>query len=199
MTKFNTNQPWWTSRDGVRCKILAIGEIDGNICFDRGKDGMRIASKDGRRFEADHDYDLVTNLPDCTSWDWQPPQPIDPGEGWRLLENDELKQVGDECRWRDKPDDTWMRTPHNDKQGGGLVYRRRIEPPEPKYIPWTRETCPVGAVVRTHTGDRTIIDGAYSDVARLSLNLFVHYENLFLHYTMDNGKPCGTEVKCNEQ
>lgn len=38
--------------------------------------------------------DKVEYLPDCTGWDWQPPKPIEPPEGYRLLADHELVGEG---------------------------------------------------------------------------------------------------------
>lgn len=37
----------------------------------------------------------VKYLPECTGWDWEPPKPIEPPEGYRLLGNDEMVLDGD--------------------------------------------------------------------------------------------------------
>jgi len=76
MNKFNTDQPWWTARDGTRCKILAISEFDGKIVVDT-KYGLRTLYANGTRAIDPYNvssFDLVTHLPDCTGWDWEPIQ-----------------------------------------------------------------------------------------------------------------------------
>lgn len=45
--------------------------------------------------------DIIEHLPDCTGFDWVPPKPIEPPEGWRLLTEGEAVCVGD-MAWDDK-------------------------------------------------------------------------------------------------
>jgi len=85
MSKFNTDQPWWTSSDGKRCKILAISEIDGMLAIDVKGHGTELLYASGTMFQSparSSPFDLITHLPDCTGWDWEP---IQPSPGYRLL------------------------------------------------------------------------------------------------------------------
>lgn len=48
------------------------------------------------------------HLPGCIGFDWEPPKPIEPPEGWRLLTEGEVIIAGDICadelgRWVDEP------------------------------------------------------------------------------------------------
>ena len=199
MTKFNTDQPWWTSRDGTRCKILAISDFDAGICFQRRTSSMVIAHYDGTVAPTLlHDYDLITHLPDCDSWDWEPIQcpiepPIDPGEGWRLLEVGERLHEGDEA-WQilsKRFDGIWP--PYNRPLQADTTYRRRIEPTQPTYIPWTRETCPLGANLISPTGD-AIITGKGNASCTISDFRIPYCQLLDDGFWTHNGKPCGTET-----
>jgi hypothetical protein len=65
--------------------------------------------------------------------EWQdPPAPPEPGEGWRLLEEGELPQEGDECRSRTNTKDEWtpcLNWSRNAPQSSVCIYRRRIPKP----------------------------------------------------------------------
>jgi hypothetical protein len=66
----------------------------------------------------------ATYLPDCTGWDWQPPQPIDPGEGYRLIDPEvDTWQEGDEYKGSAK----WW-TSFAGNYSKDYTYRRKIEP-----------------------------------------------------------------------
>jgi hypothetical protein len=72
----------------------------------------------------------LTHLPECTGWDWEPPKPVDPGEGWRLLEVGEVMNAGDEWwlplqqKWK-KLDLMWV-SHHLDNEQANV--RRRVKP-----------------------------------------------------------------------
>lgn len=68
------------------------------------------------------------------------------------------------------------------------------EPPKPRYVPWTRETCPVGAVVKkkAHSGDRHQISAAWLLKVHLTGWGRENYSGLLEYWTMDDGTPCGT-------
>ena len=67
------------------------------------------------------------------------------------------------------------------------------EPPKPRYVPFTRETCPVGAVVKDEDGNRHLILFADLGVAYISRGGWVCFERLLIEpWTMDDGTPCGT-------
>lgn len=81
----------------------------------------------------------------------------------------------------------------NGKLYGGLRWILKDEPkPDPKVIPWTRETCPVGKVVVDKDGARCQIHEAC-----LLHMLYGNGRTCFYTYAlgsmkMDDGSPCGT-------
>lgn len=72
------------------------------------------------------------------------------------------------------------------------VIVRKIEPPKPKCIPWTYETCPVGSVVVNKTDDyKALVISAGLSSACFGV-LDASYANLLDQYTQLDGTPCGT-------
>lgn len=72
------------------------------------------------------------------------------------------------------------------------------EPPKPKYVPWTRETCPVGAVVRhKESGNRGVISIANERCLFVFGNAYEYYTAMET-LTMADGSPCGTQSNDNE-
>mgnify|MGYP003592355827 CR=1 FL=1 len=81
--------------------------------------------------------------------------------------------------------------------------------PEGKYVPWTKENCPLkaGDVLRYISEDReeTLVDAVCFDrdcCIHLAVNLNVgissdwkSFEDLFSDYLMGNGEPCGQKVE----
>lgn len=86
-------------------------------------------------------------------------------------------------------------------QAGTTQYRivEVPEPPKPKFVPWTRETCPVGAVVVDSANNKHTILSAYGDGAHIGgVHAFVSFKELLNSrrpWRMADGSPCGTEVK----
>ena len=122
----------------------------------------------------------------------EPPKPIDPGEGWRLLEPHEAKQKGDECNFIINPYAKWLPVDVCSMKLDHMVYRRRIEPPKPAYVPWTFETCPLGVHVEClDARKKGMITGAGDDGARVGATVY-SYEKLLSDWQLRNGTPCGT-------
>jgi hypothetical protein len=68
------------------------------------------------------------HLPDCDSFDWQPPKPIEPPEGYRLLSQGEKIRNWDMARLKDG---TWIELLGDGPEGeqtSGQIYARKIEP-----------------------------------------------------------------------
>jgi len=73
--------------------------LDGDIakCHGISQAGCPIMEmSDGEFIFTDCDWSDWHHEPSCTSFDWQPPAPIDPGEGWGLLPVGTVLQEGDE-------------------------------------------------------------------------------------------------------
>jgi hypothetical protein len=74
------------------------------------------------------------HLPECDSFDWGPPSPPDPGEGWRLIDKAvDQPQAGDEIWFATRRE--WSLRENLNPFINGWHYRRRIEPPKPVESP----------------------------------------------------------------
>ena len=74
---------------------------------------------------------------------------------------------------------------------GTCCYRRK---PKPTVVPWDRESCPVGAVVR-RSGARVIIMKADDFTASIAYHGVVTYQVFLRDWTMDDGSACGVVQK----
>lgn len=126
----------------------------------------------------DRNYIIITRI-----------EPVGPGEGFRFIDfKGDTRRSSDEY-WSDSRK-RWVMS-DSTEFADEMIYRRRIEL-ESKYIPWTRETCPLGGVVSDSLGDFVIIS-KWNDGCASSGFVFKYYELLKTDWT-HNGKPCGTEV-----
>lgn len=160
----------------------------------------------------DHDGDVVLiddDLAGRYSLDWADPseeveliepntEPIDPGEGWRLLENAEMCVRGDEhlsrVGWR--PAVISVGSPVREllRYTGSKAARRRIEP---TYRPYTDSEMldVVGKKVRRknkttkHAFLVTIVDDGSTVVGHLPTNA----KQLLRDYLFLDGEACGVE------
>lgn len=68
-------------------------------------------------------------------------------------------------------------------------YRRK---PKPTIVPWDRESCPVGGVVKNErNGFRYMLTCADDVSATVAHYGNMPYQSFLAHWTMDNGSPCG--------
>ena len=71
----------------------------------------------------------VKHLPDCDSWDWQPPKPIEPPEGYRLLRLGEIVLATDQF--------------HDGRYGWGVLHESSIAIGKPwdarEFMPMARK------------------------------------------------------------
>lgn len=83
----------------------------------------------------------------------------------------------------------WLHCIQSDFSSPPEYYRRK---PKPTVVPWTLDTCPVGAVVKSRiTGSRmTILLAEREGITMIPLGR-VSYECMFTEYTVDNGAACG--------
>lgn len=66
---------------------------------------------------------------------------------------------------------------------------------ETKLVPWTRETCPLGAeIVNKESGNRYLVARATANSIGVAGAAFSYCE-LLTHWTMKDGTPCGVEVE----
>lgn len=70
----------WCEYRGVRGLVYLVGK-------DRlgHRELVHFVTRGGSTDYSYTDSDVLKHLPDCDSWDWQPPKPIEPPEGYRLL------------------------------------------------------------------------------------------------------------------
>jgi len=126
-----TPQPgeWWFSSRGSRVLVLPSTHT-----------GRSTVEAEEGWIHHNWNFDGWHHEQRCTGWDWQPPSPIDPGEGWELLPKRAVLQEGDEAR---HGDGTWWNTICAGDRGSDLVtYRRRKPPAEvwPKWYRWSDES-----------------------------------------------------------
>lgn len=118
---------WWISYCDAIAYICGF-DPDGDPVFltDR-KENAHVDTMSGFLENWHHE-------PLCTGWDWKPPAPIDPGEGWEVLPKRVLLIAGDQVR-QDGGD--WLDTVFvGDEANDACIYRRRKPPAEmwPKYV-----------------------------------------------------------------
>ena len=70
-------------------------------------------------------------------------------------------------------------------------YRRK---PKPTIVPWTKETCPVGAVIKIKNNGNKYLILAAVDNHVLVRETFFTYDCTLMECTMEDGSPCGTVV-----
>lgn len=180
---------------------MSANKIDG---IPEGWELVRIGSVDLGEFVLGHYGDIMS----CNGNHWpsknhviirkiEPPKPIDPGEGWRLLEPHEHKQQGDECKFlfefKWTPVDLCCM-----KASPDMVYRRRIEPPKPKYVPWDFDTMPDCVRVKAIEDGTRFMARPISDLSCQVKTQSTSYSYLFEHYTQLDGTPCGTVEVSND-
>lgn len=137
---------WYRRRDGEIVYCFAKNPVNVihpyHLCCEDGT--FETCTEDGDFcVEADDDdEDIVEHLPDCTGFDWVPPKPIEPLEGWRLLTEGEAVCVGD-MAWDGKGfwDDELLSSEQKIVgQSWNVKYHypiaRKIDPPKPKYRPF---------------------------------------------------------------
>ena len=72
-------------------------------------------------------------------------------------------------------------------------YRRK---PKPTVVPWDRESCPVGAVVRNKANnERAMLIWCEEKHVLIATVGCVTYQTILDKYTMDDGSPCGVVQK----
>ena len=106
-------------------------------------------------------------------------------EGWELVRIDEAKPGEWFINGQGVPMESQSFTI------GGTAIVRKIESPKPTYIPWTFETCPVGAVVRHKTQSYKGVITAVSVAKAWLGNVSYDYMVLLEDFERD-GTPCGT-------
>jgi len=75
------------------------------------------------------------------------------------------------------------------------VIVKLIEPPKPTYIPWTRDTCPVGMVIVLGHSPQLVIAAEESGCFVGRGDYFSYSELVRNDKITLNGEPCGTKVR----
>ena len=107
-------------------------------------------------------------------------------EGWELVRIGEASKGEWFIDGLSRPRECICRT------DGGTAIIRRIDPPKPTYIPWTYETCPVGALVRRKNSKFEAIITSKSEKTIDFSHYGITYEHLLEQFTQLDGTPCGT-------
>lgn len=176
-----------------------LGTDIARYIFNDGKLGFFLCASSSMRY-----FELRDSvyLPECTGWDWQPPKPIEAGEGYRFInilsdapkENDEF--------WSEEKQE-WIKRPFGIAFDGirnnhNTFYRRKIEP---QYRPFkdAEEFKPFSEKwlrhIKTDVVGRV---GNYSDRGITTLDNgcweFHTYEKCYLVLTFEDGSPFGVLV-----
>lgn len=180
----------------LKCVYICRREKDSVPCLLELVDG-------GNVWYGLYPHDL-THLPDCTGFDWEPPKPVEPPEGWRLLSIGETIEIGDlylranEWVAFEKADST---TVVNDDFNPeihrpiarkiGAMYRQFANADEFKPH-WAR----LLKYIRNNKNHYMSIDAFNDECVFLSGDSDNHsYEYLLENYVFaDTGKPAGVEV-----
>lgn len=75
----------------------------------------------------------------------------------------------------------------------GCAIIKRIEPTKPTYIPWTRDTCPIGSVI-VGPIDNVQITRCNKESCYLVSTGYVLFGEMLQSAYRHNGEPCGTKV-----
>ena len=92
---------FYRSRGGEICFVVGKSAVfaGGDDCWvvEESHGATETFTEDGffLSVRSEHHRDLVEHLPGCDGFDWEPPKPIDPPEGWRLLTIGETIKLGD--------------------------------------------------------------------------------------------------------
>lgn len=86
---------WWQTRHAGKAHIRYVAPESMDypvfaVLRDNNKCYSEIYCLNGKYYSttSGSGYDLMTHLPECTGWDWQPPEPVDPGTvptDWKLI------------------------------------------------------------------------------------------------------------------
>lgn len=98
---------------------------------------------------------------------------------------------GEEVQYKEFSGAWWAFTTSPNWDWGTSDYRIK---PKPTVVPWTRDTCPVGAVVKMKvSGDRSTIECASTCLVVIGgVMAAITYDGILSNFTMDDGAPCGT-------
>lgn len=193
--EFKANQ-FVECRDGVRARIIGSSSSEYYpVIYERiNSSVIYTATTEGHyKFGYESHKDIIKILHWHKSWTDTEPSTINPGEGWRLLKEGESKKKGDmatDPELKASAEDKWWFVSEIPPKSSRLFYRRRIEPP---YVPWTIDTCPVGAVCTSLTNQRGIVTLARDNSCVIG-GAERNYKELLESGITCNGKPCGTEV-----
>jgi len=165
-----------------------------NLAVIKPKQCYEVTSKDGSVFVVDGKH--ICNMAALAVREYNPtpyvpPTPIDPGEGWRLVEKDEPKQTGDEFTDPHRATPPWTPAYNDGEKSERLIYRRRIKP---TYRPFAN-----AAEFMPHRHKWTITKGefkTYNPTPSFSDNHFggLAWKDAFEMVEFEDGTPFGVEV-----
>ncbi len=174
----------WAEVDGIRRFVFGVTVTPHCVVCDT-------VTREGDS-EPFHTNELV-HIPDCTSWEWEAPKLIDPGEGYRLVNKQaEAWTSGDEYLGSNG---MWYASNNGEADGfsGSMTYRRKIEP---QYKPWDFGSMPVAVKVRRKLAGlmyRTALPSTAGSCV-LAGDCELGYEKLFIEYEQLDGTPCGVKI-----
>ena len=122
----------------------------------------------------------------------------DPGEGWRLIDVEKESHECEKQHWH-PGQKRWIDVGLSDEFYGDLIYRRRIEQPKPKYIPFTWEDREQlrGRWIQYSSKGQTVIEVCVkftNDEDGFLINDTYNYWLLDNATFLDTGKPVGKRV-----
>lgn len=166
------------------------------ICRDSG-DNMSFLDN-GRYSEtiANHSYDLIEHLPDCTGFDWEPPKPIEPPEGWRLLNEGETISIDDLwfCggKWSNFTFDEAVIC--GDKwTAKNALMARKIEPKYRAFVSLDEALPHCDGWLVNESGHKIRVDKV-NKVGIGTYDGFFHFEHAICKFKKMDGTPFGVEV-----
>lgn len=194
---------FYRSRGGEICFVVGKSAVfaGGDDCWvvEESHGATETFTEDGffLSVRSEHHRDLVENLPGCDGFDWEPPKPIEPPEGWRLLTEGETISVDDLWYGGGK----WTNFSFDEADICGDKWTNKKAPMarkiEPRYRPFTWEE------FAPHR-DRWIVDaqdvryrvGSYcnQEVQIIGIGGGVSYRTLFIDFRFEDGSMIGVEV-----
>lgn len=154
MSKLPIPGEYWVNSSGIRYRCVDTNDLGETVW--KNEHGAFFLFGDDLMWKHWHHEPL------CTGFDWQPPAPIDPGEGWELLPAGTVREREDE--FTGDAGKTWKGTKCYGERipsDSLLTFRRRKPPAEmwPKFV--ICDTWLVDAYIRRDS--ETVASGVKSD------------------------------------
>lgn len=194
---------WYRNRDGEICYCIGNSkamsdqsdhwfvETETAYCETFHTDGSFLGNTENKR-------DLIEHLPDCTGFDWEPPKPIEPPEGWRLLTDDDEITVDD--LWLDT-DRKWRNFTFMSSDICGSKWNQDRHPfmarkIEPKYRPFAndQEAFPHCDEWLVNESNHKLRVGRVNKSGIATYDGYFDFEHAFFKYKKLDGTPFGVRV-----